>query len=371
MRSSQYDWATDAAAYDHHFANSGHSTYTRRSYGLGIRHFTKWSISRHLRPEQLSRSVIARYIADWTLPRKARTINHRLSVIAGFISFCIERDDERGWGPWRALVNPLAAEVSAKSGYAEWAHRTPLQRGRRVSLRRRVGHSSTPRVPTGAVAQLLANCLSLRDRAVITLLSRTGQRIGDWHTRHGQHGILGMRLCDLDPVNKTITVRLKGTRRLHRVPASDDCWPALHEYLRVERGVVSPTDFLWVMRRRGQRRPLNYAAFEISLRRLTRRCGVRLHAHVFRHELAQLLLESTGKLQVVQAMLGHAHLSTTANQYTEVTDVQITEALKAIERIRAVADKRTSRYAFAYSGSTVVELEQAIAPRIRSIRPSP
>jgi len=210
----------------------------------------------------------------------------------------------------------------------------------------------------------LARCRSLRDRALITLLSRTGQRIGDWHARHGQHGLLGMRLADLDPVSKTVTVRLKGTRRLHRVPASDDCWLVLREYMQEERGIASATDPLWIMRRRGQRRPLNYAAFEIAFRRLTRDCGVQLHAHVFRHELAQVLLESTGKLQVVQAMLGHAHLSTTANQYTQVTEAQLMEAVKAIEeRSRGVAVIRPV-HAFAYSDSTIAELEQAIAPAI-------
>jgi hypothetical protein len=30
------------------------------------------------------------------------------------------------------------------------------------------------------------------------LLSRTGQRIGDWSTIAGRHGILGMALEDLD-----------------------------------------------------------------------------------------------------------------------------------------------------------------------------
>jgi integrase/recombinase XerD len=235
--------------------------------------------------------------------------------------------------------------------------------GRRVNFRRRVGRSNTPRVAAITVAQLLARCRSLRDRALITLLSRTGQRIGDWHARHGQHGILGMRFSDLDPVSKTIAVRLKGTRRLHRVPASDDCWVVMHEYVQAERGVASPTDPLWIMRRRGQRRPLNYAAFEIAFRRLTRRCGVHLHAHVFRHELAQVLLESTGKLHVVQAMLGHAHLSTTANQYTQVTEAELMEAVKAIDESRRITRARPV-FAFAYSGSTIAELEQAIAPAL-------
>src|SRR5271168_947517 len=203
MCSSDHNWVLDAADYDNYFTHSGHSSYTRRSYALGVRHFIDWSIRRNLRPEQLTRSVIAQYVTaylhpdNYILDRKARTINHRLSVVAGFIAFCQERDQDRG--PWLAIANPLAVDASSVSGRAEWSRNAPVPRGRRVNFRRRVGHSNTPRVTSGTVEQLLARCRSLRDRALITLLSRTGQRIGDWHSLHGQHGLLGVRLCDLDP----------------------------------------------------------------------------------------------------------------------------------------------------------------------------
>jgi hypothetical protein len=41
----------------------------------------------------------------------------------------------------------------------------------------------------------------------LTLLWRTGQRIGDWSELHGQHGVLGMRLGDLDRRSGMIVVR--------------------------------------------------------------------------------------------------------------------------------------------------------------------
>lgn len=89
-----------------------------------------------------------------------------------------------------------------------------------------------------------------------------------------------------------------------------------------------------------------------------------MHAHVFRHELAQVLVEATGKLQVVQAMLVHAHLSTTANQYSQVTEAQLMEAVKAIEERSRDKTRARPVHAFAYSDATIAELEQAIAPAI-------
>lgn len=51
---------------------------------------------------------------------------------------------------------------------------------------------------------------SARDRALLTLLWRCGQRIGDWSDEHGRDGVLGMRLGDLDRALSTIVVPLKG-----------------------------------------------------------------------------------------------------------------------------------------------------------------
>jgi len=100
------------------------------------------------------------------------------------------------------------------------------------------------------------------------LLVRTGQRVGDWHPEHGQHGVLGMRLTDFDRRRSTITVRLKGARDEHRVPVTGDFWPVFDRYLAEERG-DPPTDAAWVGHRRGAGKPLRYSAFEAALRSMS------------------------------------------------------------------------------------------------------
>ena len=106
---------------------------------------------------------------------------------------------------------------------------------------------------------LLAVACPARDRALLTLLWRTGQRIGDWSEEHGRHGVLGMRLGDLDRVSSTVVVCLKGARDEHRVPVSGDFWPLYATYVREERGLGAPEEPVWVALRRGQGRPLGYA----------------------------------------------------------------------------------------------------------------
>ena len=216
--------------------------------------------------------------------------------------------------------------------------------------------------------ELFAAARSWRDKALVLALWRTGQRIGDWSELHGQHGILGMRLGDLDRRSGTIVVRLKGARDEHRVPVSEDFWPVFARYLSEERGFGEPGDPAWVMFRRGRGRPLTYPAFECSLRYLAGKVGVRVTAHMFRHALAQAVVDVAG-LKVAQEMLGHAHISTTAQTYSRVDEPAM---LAAVERVRDLFDLQASTatadsgrddgsggYVFAYDAATVAELDAA------------
>jgi hypothetical protein len=201
---------------------------------------------------------------------------------------------------------------------------------------------------------------------------RTAQRIGDWNNVAGRHGVLGMALADVDETRKTITVRLKGDRDEHRVPVTDDFWPLFHRYLKEERGKTAATPVAWVGLRRGKGKPLTYAAFESSLRYISRKTGVRVHAHLFRHTVAQAVLETTGNLKVAQELLGHAQLSTTADLYMHVDERSLVAAVSAVKsgfdreknraRDHVLAESRPrERYAFAYDEMTIEELEKAAA----------
>ena len=147
-------------------------------------------------------------------------------------------------------------------------------------------------------------------------LWRTGQRIGDWHELHGCHGLLGLRKADVDERAATVLVRLKGARDEHRVPVTEDFWPLWRRYL-VEERCWAETPAAWVGMRRGKGKPLTYVAFESALRYLGARLDVNVNAHMFRHALAQALVETSG-LKVAQEVLGHPHIATTADRYCHV-----------------------------------------------------
>lgn len=112
---------------------------------------------------------------------------------------------------------------------------------------------------------------------------------------------------------------------------------------------------------------MSYLAFESSLRYISRKVGVRVHAHMFRHALAQGVLDVTGNLKVVQDILGHAQISTTADLYMHVDHSALVKAVAAVktnfERTVTpnsnVSGLQQRTYAFLYDEMTVEELEKA------------
>jgi site-specific recombinase XerC len=105
------------------------------------------------------------------------------------------------------------------------------------------------------------------------------------------------------------------------------------------RGLGEPSEAAWVALRKGRGRPLSYATFESQLRALSRRVGVSVTPHMFRHALAQALVHTAG-LKVAQEVLGHAHVSTTAASYARV---DMRAMVSALGRVNAVADLAARR----------------------------
>jgi integrase/recombinase XerD len=187
-----------------------------------------------------------------------------------------------------------------------------------------------------------------------------------------------MSLSDIDRKRGLIVVRLKGARDEHRVPITDDFWPVYERYLKEERRTAEDSETLWVALRKGRGKPLTYAAFESSLRYIGGKAGVPVHPHLFRHTLAQGVLDLTGNLKVAQEILGHAHISTTADIYTRVDPMSLVTALTAVKSSFNAAPSPSSpvpieerRYVFAYDADTIAELEDMVNNQMPARRPHP
>jgi integrase/recombinase XerD len=143
----------------------------------------------------------------------------------------------------------------------------------------------------------------LRDRAMIELLYASGMRASE---------CLALRLEDLNLAAGYLICTGKGSRqRLVPIGAQAVLWT--RSYLAHARPVFARrqdagTVFL---NRRG--RLLSRQAIWGILKRAARRAGLRVTVspHTLRHSFASHLLEGGADLRAVQAMLGHADISTT------------------------------------------------------------
>ena len=372
----------------------GRSAYTVRAYALGLAHWLTWLHEQQTLVDGVSRQTVEAYIRAFRLgpkggacpvdPERAgqihpltrkpfpslrrlpRTINHRLSVLGAFYAYQIGLANESGSGAWYQRSNPVPVSADGMAGQHGMIGRDAPRRGRAGELRQRVPRRVPLQLDPAMAEQLIAIAPSWRDKALLTLLYRTGQRIGDWSAFAGRHGVLGMTLTDVDERVGTVTVRLKGARDEHRVPVTVDFWPLWHRYLSTERSAGPACQAAWVGARRGHGKPLTYAAFESALRMYGRKLGVNVHAHLFRHTLAQAIVD-VGQLKVAQELLGHAHISTTADIYARVDQRALVAAVHAVQAAfdaRAVESRvgpasPSARYAFAYDALTLEELERA------------
>lgn len=349
---------------------------------MGLAHFFNWLDHTGGDPDRVTRQIVGSYISEFArggrqgaitsdgVPkaRQPRTINHRISVLSSYFDYCIRCDTEDGRRPWNGRVNPASGNpLSDTPRHGTTGRDLPQHRSHRDGFRRRVPRVVPQRLEPSEIQKLIDTASSWRDKAILTLLSRTGQRIGNWSTLAGRHGVLGMTMDDIDRKRRTITVRLKGARDEHRVPITDDFWPLLDKYLGSERRAATEMNALWVGARKGRGKPLCYASFESSLRYIARKAGVTVHPHLFRHTLAQGVLDTTGNIKVAQEILGHAHLSTTADLYMRVDQHAMVSALAAAKTgADRNAAQRTqppgiaAQYAFDYDDQTIAELERTI-----------
>jgi integrase/recombinase XerD len=208
----------------------------------------------------------------------ASTVSRRRSALRGFHTFLIRQH--------RCDTDPLAQVA-------------PARRERRL-----------PRaLPAADIERLLAQPpantpLGLRDRALLELAYASGLRVSE---------LCGLERSRVDLDEKSVTAWGKGGRE-RVVPFGRAAAQALTEYLERGRPQIARrtrVENLFLNARGG---PLGRSGFWKILRGYARAAGIEVtvHPHVLRHSFATHLLEGGADLRVVQELLGHASVTTTA-----------------------------------------------------------
>lgn len=143
--------------------------------------------------------------------------------------------------------------------------------------------------------------LGTRDRAMIELLYASGLRVSE---------LVGLELSQLRLDVGLVVVMGKGSRE-RMVPLGEAAEDWVGRYLREARPrLTAGRHQILFVNRYG--RPLSRQGFWKLLRKYGVSAGItELHPHLLRHSFATHLLEHGADLRSVQAMLGHADISTT------------------------------------------------------------
>jgi integrase/recombinase XerD len=146
--------------------------------------------------------------------------------------------------------------------------------------------------------------IALRDRAMLELAYASGLRVSE---------LCALERSQLDLRGRVVSVTGKGGRQ-RVVPFGRAAEQALREYLERGRPVLCARarhDGAFANARGGR---LSRMGFWKILRGHARGAGIggRVHPHALRHSFATHLLEGGADLRVVQELLGHASIATTA-----------------------------------------------------------
>lgn len=162
--------------------------------------------------------------------------------------------------------------------------------------------------------------LGLRDRALLETLYGTGLRYAE---------IAGLSLDDVDVEDGLLRVVQGKGRKDRNVPLTGAAARAIDAYLlrgRPKLEAPRSTRFVFLTWR-GRR--LTNSALNPLLDRYAKRAGVTKHVtcHTFRHSIATHLLKGRADIRHIQALLGHASLSST-QLYTHVAIADLKDVLR-------------------------------------------
>ncbi|WP_218933575.1 site-specific tyrosine recombinase XerC [Rubripirellula lacrimiformis] len=259
-----------------------------------IRRFALWCIARGItQPNEITKPILERF--------QRHLYQHRTEQDKplSFRSQYTHLSSLRAWFKWLARKNYLLFNPASELDLPKLGHRLPKAV-----------------LTAGEAEQVLAQPniaepLGIRDRAILETFYSTGIRRGE---------LANLRIDDIDSERRTIMIREGKGKRDRIIPIGKRALSWITVYIESARGELlcnqaEPTLFLT-----NEGGPINPDSLTEYVRRYIDQSeiGKRGSCHLFRHTMATLMLEHGADIRYIQAMLGHAKLTTT-EIYTQVS----------------------------------------------------
>ncbi len=269
-----------------------------------------------------------RMIEDMTVrnlsPATQRSYLHAVSKFIRFFGRSPERldlDNVRTWQvhlvsqgiSWASLNQSVAAlrffygvtlaqpEIPERIAYARKPRRLPVVLG------------------ADEVVRFLEAVPSLKSRTALTTAYAAGLRVSE---------VVTLKIADIDSGRMMIRVEQGKGRKDRYVMLSAQLLGILRGYWRLAR----PRH--WLFPGRDEERSLEPTVLNAACRSAARAAGIdkRVTVHTLRHSFATHLLEAGTDIRIIQVLLGHSNLSTTA-RYTQVANTTIARTASPLDRL--------------------------------------
>lgn len=270
-----------------------------------------------------------RMIEDMTVrnlsPATQRSYVHAVSKFSRFFSRSPDRLD---------LEDVRAFQVHLAAGGVSWAALNQTVCALRffygvtlgkADVPERIAYARQPRalpvvLSTDEVVRFLEAVPSLKSRTALTTAYATGLRASE---------AVHLKIGDIDSSRKVIRVEHGKGGKDRYVMLSPQLLGILRTYWRLAR----PTT--WLFPGREESRPIDPQVLHAACRSARAAAGLdkQVTVHTLRHSFATHLLEAGTDIRIIQALLGHNNLSTTA-RYTQVAASTIGRTASPLDRLR-------------------------------------
>lgn len=188
----------------------------------------------------------------------------------------------------------------------------------------RIAYARAPRklpevLSADEVVRFLEAVPSLKTRTALTAAYAAGLRVSE---------VVGLKVADIDSQRGVIRVRHGKGGKDRYVMLSAQLLHILRTYWRLAR----PPD--WLFPRRDGSGPISITVLHAACRSARAAAGIdkRVTVHTLRHSFATHLLENGTDIRIIQVLLGHNNLSSTA-RYTKVSSRLIRRTQSPLDRL--------------------------------------
>ncbi|MBV1777403.1 site-specific tyrosine recombinase XerC [Burkholderiaceae bacterium DAT-1] len=271
-----------------------YSAATIESRELYTRYFISWCDERGLkRPHDITKPILERYQRYLFLYRKdngeplsARSQHTRIIPL-------------RAWFKWLARQNHILYNPASDLDLPKLERRLPKHI---LSIREVETVLAVPDLDTDA---------GIRDRAILETFYSTGMR---------RMELIGLNVFDIDHDRGTVMIRQGKGKKDRMIPIGERALQWIRKYsddVRPELATGADHGTLFLTREGDAFTP-NRLTQMVRDYVNAAQIGKAGACHLFRHTMATLMLEGGADIRYIQAMLGHADISTT-QIYTQVS----------------------------------------------------